>query len=124
MLKRKRNFWIVCIILYLFTGIGGWYSHKKELASRSQYFWNEAAKHDEMAKKQAELQGIHDPPLINRISSGPSMQVKWCFPILPGFLITNSSYQIAPLWGEGGVKLVFYYGFGSVEMVTLVGWMS
>ncbi len=48
----------------------------------------------------------------------------WCFPLLPGVLITNSWYQCGPLFGKGGVKLVLYYGVGSMEILTMNGWIS
>lgn len=55
---------------------------------------------------------------------GPATGVDWCFPLLPGILITNSWYQCGPLFGKGGVKLVLYYGVGSLEILALNGWIS
>jgi hypothetical protein len=51
------------------------------------------------------------------------MGVSWCVPILPGVLLANSHYVVGPLYGKGGYKLVFYYGWDSREVV-LAGWMS
>ncbi len=61
---------------------------------------------------------------IQILSDGPNTSVAWCFPVVPGVLIANSSYVIGPLYGRGGVKVVIFYGFGSFELVTVSGWVS
>ena len=112
MLKRRWLAATVLLTLYLLTWIGGWHSHAQEIEARAQ----------EMAKLAA-AQGEQGRPIGLR-QGGPQTSVDWCVPILPGMLICDSYYVIAPLWGKGGVKLVLYYGFGSVELLWLWGWIS
>ncbi len=73
------------------------------------------------SQRQEHVNNKNRPRLIKE---GPSTEVSWCFPILPGILIANSSYIISPLWGESGVIIVFYYGFGAKEIVSLWEWIS
>jgi hypothetical protein len=48
----------------------------------------------------------------------PTSKVNWCIPVLPGVLLADSSISQGPLSAEGGVKIVIYYGVGSVEIPT------
>jgi hypothetical protein len=50
---------------------------------------------------------------------GPSSNVDWCFPVLPGILLTESGYSIGPRCGTEGVKIIYFYGFGCVELVKI-----
>jgi hypothetical protein len=79
----------------------------------------------EVERVAATLGSDYDPKcdLIELRQGGPATKVKWSFPLLPGVLVTDSWYSIGPLWAEGGVKLVFYYGIDSVEL-TLFGWIT
>jgi hypothetical protein len=125
MTKRKRIFWIGAgiALLYLLTWIGGPASHEKELASRALRFWNQGSECDAELSKWAKEKGepLPEPRIL---SDGPRSRVNWCVPVLPCILLADSSYTIGSLWGEGGVKLVFYCGLFSVEIVTLDGWKS
>jgi hypothetical protein len=51
---------------------------------------------------------------------GYSAHVDWCFPVLPGLLVADSGYTIGPKHADDGIKIVLFYGIGSVEIVRLV----
>lgn len=111
-------------MLYVATWIGGGRSHAYELRARAQRDWAEAVSENERARNLTETQGNHrfsPRPLLPR---GPSAGVDWCAPILPGVLVAGSWHRAGPLWTEGGVKLVLYYGVGSMEFCTVIGWIA
>lgn len=56
--------------------------------------------------------------------NGPRTRVHWCQPVAPGFLLAHSEYVVGPLYGRGGIKIVFYYGFGSIELAMIAGWVA
>lgn len=64
------------------------------------------------------------PPIYRLRAGGPKSAVAWCFPILPGVLLAKSSYNVGPLYAQGGQKIVIYYGVGSFTLLELVGWRS
>lgn len=107
---------ILFLALYLGTWMGGEESHRQEIRSRAQQLWD---KGDKQAKAIGLVNGWGSV-----LPGGPDAEVNWCYPILPGILIADSCYVVAPLHGEGGVKLILYYGSGSAELFTLWGWVS
>ena len=123
MLKRRWLAATVLLALYLLTWIGGWHSHAQEIEARAYRRWTDASARAQEMARLAAADGEQRRPIGLR-QGGPQTGVDWCAPILPGVLICDSYYVIGPLWGRGGVKLVLYYGFGSVELLTLWGWIS
>jgi hypothetical protein len=126
LLGMARRTWVLAILilfLYLLTWGGGWRSHAHELRDRAQRYWTEANQRDVTMSRLAASRGFQHQP-IELLPGGPVTNVDWCVPVLPGVLIADSSYRVAPLWGKGGVKVVLFYGAGSVELVTLWGWIS
>jgi hypothetical protein len=126
MRKRKWRIAVVLLFLYLLTWVGGWLTHARELEARAHRYWNEAAARDREMEQFAAAEGLPRPTgrIPHLREGGPVTHVDWCFPLLPGILVADSWYVVGPLYGKGGVKLVVYYGVGSVELVTLVGWIS
>jgi len=118
MTRRRRIVLSVLVLLYLCTGIFGWQSHASELEAQAQRHWQGQAQ----MITQGKANGLPDGPLIRQ--GGPYTKVNWCFPVLPGVLLADSDYVIGPMNGKGGVKIVLFYGFGSVEICTLWGWIS
>ncbi len=91
---------------------------------------DEAEKRYEMVERenqQEEANGHshgYKPYLTKLHKGGPLSKVWWCFPVLPGVLLADSQYSVGPLYAEGGVKIVFYYGVGSVAVPTPFGWIT
>jgi hypothetical protein len=88
--RRKWLIAVVLLLLYVVTWVGGWITHARDLDARAK-----------------------------RVTAY-SAHVDWCFPVLPGLLVTDSGYTIAPKHAESGIKVVLFYGIGSVEIVRLV----
>lgn len=87
--RRAMVVAIVVVLLYAVTWIGGWITHARDL--------------DACAARD----------------KGFNAGIAWCFPILPGILVADSGYTIGPKHANDGVKVVLFYGFGSVELVRL-----
>jgi len=120
---RPRRLTIVLVIssLYLVTWIGGWVTYQHDFRERID------SKHAKARQRYAELaafaerEGLQQPAVD--LYAKPTSHVDWCVPILPGVLIADSSYVCAPLWGEGGWKIVLYYGWGTFE-VPVANWRA
>jgi len=119
MTKRKKLIACILVPLYLGTWIGGWISHAHDLRGRAEidYRWFERRN----LERQADGLDYH-PIRLN--PDGPSSSVNWCIPVLPGVLLVDSEISSGPMAARGGVKIVLYYGVGSMELCTLVGWMT
>jgi hypothetical protein len=121
----RRRTWLIIVVVffYMLTWVFGVTEHTRELNTRAQRLWIDAdGSNREMALFAAD-KGLEFDPIELR-STGPRTAVNWSVPILPGVLLVDSEYVVGPLYGKGGVKVVVYYGFGSAELVTLVGWIS
>lgn len=119
--RRKIFFWLIPI--YLVTWIGGSMSHSAALKSDAQRRYDAAQRSDAEYAALAAKEG-QPPPRPQAGKTGPRTGVSWCIPILPGVLIADSYYVIGPLYGRGGVKIVFYFGFGSWATKPFGGWIS
>jgi hypothetical protein len=120
---------VTLVFLYAVTWAGGWISHSREIRSRARRMYADAQKYDREIADTHQKAGLslHDAP--SRLNKdGPSADVNWCIPLLPGVLLADSWYVIGPRWGEGGGKIVLYYGFGSRELNYRLcrpwGWQS
>jgi len=120
-IRRKIIVWL--IPLYLVTWIGGWMSHAAALKIDAQRRYEAAQKSDAEYAALAAKEG-QTPFRPQAGKTGPHTGVSWCFPILPGVLIADSYYVVGPLYGRGGIKLVIFYGFGSLASEPLWGWIS
>jgi hypothetical protein len=120
-IRRKILFWL--IPLYLVTWIGGWVSHSAALKRDAQRRYEAAQKSDAEYAALAAKEG-QPPSRPQAGKTGPHTDVSWCFPILPGVLIADSYYVVGPLYGRGGIKVVIFYGFGSLASEPLWGWIS
>jgi hypothetical protein len=118
-LKRNRVCVGLLVVLYVGTWIGGWGSHARQLRDHAEGRYRAAEKlNRELAADPAR------PAPIDLHEGGPTAEVAWCLPVLPGVLLAYSGYSAGPLFGRGGVKVVLYYGFGSAEVCTLCGWVA
>jgi hypothetical protein len=122
-MRTRRKIAICLIPLYLVTWIGGYYSHSAILKRDTQRLYDAAKQRDTEFAADAAKGGFEAPRPMTRTDS-PVSKVEWCFPVFPGVLIADSYYVIGPLYGRGGVKIVFYYGFGSWATKPIWGWIS
>jgi|SRR5579862_4027918 len=126
---RTRHKILLCLIpLYVITGIGGYYSHSATLRRETQSIYDRAKERDHVDADIAAKMGIK-PRQPRVFETGPTdlkplCKVNWCVPVLPGVLFANSYYQVGPLFGKGGFKIVIYYGFGSWAIGPIWGWIS
>ncbi len=115
---RKRTILLGIVVLfltplYLATWTGGTRAHRREL-------YNQVAPlHTVLLQQEAEeaprgLRAHVEGPLL----PSPLIQVNWSVPMLPGVLLVNSGYRLAPLSGEGGTKLLWYNGYRT----GFIGW--
>lgn len=121
--KRRKILACVLALLYFQTWVGGRISHAHKLRDFT-----------EATFRKAELQNQELVILANKLGDKdfrptelhkkPISTVKWCVPVLPGIILTDSAYYVGPLWARGGVKIVFFYGFGSTVLVTLSEWRA
>ena len=118
---RRRRYWLIAALLYAVTWAGGWYFHVLEISGEADTRYETA----EMQNDQL----AHSPPhegdaTIRLRSGGPYSCVSWCVPLLPGFLLVESDYVVGPVYGEGGVKLILFYGIGTETLFNFWGWKS
>jgi hypothetical protein len=71
-----------------------------------------------------EPEGAEIPIYLQLREGCPATGVKWCFPILPGILLADSYEFLGPLNAKGTVKIVLFYGTGSVVLCDLFGWIA
>ena len=114
----------IVILLYAGTWVGGWHSHATQLQSSAQKLYHEAREEEASKKAFWREKGFSESPESVIRPQGPKTDISWSLPILPGILIADSSFSIGPLWGEGGIKIVIYYGFGSFAIGPIWGWMA
>jgi len=115
---------VIIVALYAVTWIGGWAMHDHEVKALAQRLYDDANQHNREIEQAFRAEGVEGDWGITLREGGPAANVNWCIPILPGVLIADSYYVIAPLWGQGGVKVVVYYGFGTITILELWGWIS
>jgi hypothetical protein len=101
----------------LLTWIRGPAEHERELRERAKRLWADAeAINQEYVQQGGELYDL--------LPNGPRTQVNWCVPVMPGLMLANSEYHIARLYAAGGYNVVLFYGFGTIELGTIAGWIS
>ena len=123
-LKNKRIVVAIIVPAYLVTWIGGWLAHDREMANLARRLYADAEARN-AESLEAELRNPRDRAYPIRLrSGGPKSEVDWVFPILPAVLISDSYYVVGPLYGKGTLKIVFYYGAGSVTLLELWGWIA
>jgi hypothetical protein len=122
MSKKKKWLGACAFGLYILTWLYGPADHARELTNRAQRLWSEAAATNE--RMRAPSVPGEDIDVIEIFKDGPRASVDWCIPILPCVMLANSGYSIGPVYGRGGVKIILFYGVGSLELVTLFGWLS
>jgi hypothetical protein len=124
--RAKRATVLFASLLYLVTWVGGWCSHSKSIRSEAERIYRDAF---EQMKREAEAVYQQEGRPLEAAEfplhpDGPVAWVTWCFPIAPGILIAESGYGVGPLWGQGGIKVVLYYGLDSREIGLISGWIS
>lgn len=111
------------VLLYGLTWIGGASDHSDQLRQEAARRYESAVEsNSEWGAIADQLERPFEP--IELLRDGPNSRVNWAVPILPGLSLADSEYVVGPLYAKGSAKLVFYYGFGSLTLVELWGWMS
>lgn len=108
----------IVVALYLLTWIYGPAEHARELKDRASRLWA-VADLTNRSDIESGFEGTYE-----LVPGGPRTNVNWCVPVMPGLMLANSEYHIARLYATGGYKVVLFYGFGSIELVTVIGWIS
>jgi hypothetical protein len=111
------------ILLYGVTWIGGCSDHSAQLRQEATRRYESASERTRELDVIADQLGVPFDP-IELLRDGPKSRVNWAVPILPGLLLADSEFVVGPLYAKGSAKLVVYYGFGSLTLVELWGWMS
>jgi hypothetical protein len=123
MKTRRRLFWVIVMLLYAATWIDGWKTHARDLKASAQAQYQRAQERNSEWKAE-EPAGAELPIYLQLRDGGPATGVNWCIPLLPGVLLADSYEVLGPLKGRGMVKIVFYYGTGSVVICDLWGWIT
>jgi hypothetical protein len=122
MLKRKV-FWVCVLVpMYAVTWIGGWISYAGQLREHTESAYRFIERDNQKEETQAHWQGYKPHPTQLR-PDGPKSGVYWCIPMLPGVLLADSYESIGPLYGEGGVYVILYYGVGCTKLF-MCGWRA
>jgi hypothetical protein len=117
-LSRRARRWLIgfltaYLVLYVATGIGGPRTHARQLQDKAQAAYL-------LAEQRVRDRGGLEQFLLE---DGPTYRVSWCIPVIPGVLLTWSGYSAGPLArGEGGLKIVLYYGVGTHEVWKRLLW--
>jgi hypothetical protein len=115
---RRQFIWSVVVLLYLATWIGGWRAHARDLETSAQNSYRR------IQQWNAESHEAGEEEIYRLREGGPYNKVKWAVPILPGLLLVDSDEIHGPLLGEGGGKLVLYYGTDAKVLFNIWLWMS
>jgi hypothetical protein len=115
---------VVIGALYFVTWLGGVIFYPSEMTARAKKEYDVAlnAQARAAAKSEEEKMIVKRTPAA--FPDGPKTDFHWCAPLVPGVLIVSSEYRIGPLWGQGGIRVVLFYGCGTYEMPLFIGWIS
>lgn len=118
MRHRRLLIRLFIVALYVFTWIGGWRCHAREMAAYARYRYDHAVSINALIEQHPTENG-HPIKL-----STPFSGVEWCIPVIPGVCLANSYYGIGPLSAAGTIKLVLYYVGGSITVCHFGGWYA
>jgi hypothetical protein len=114
---RRLIFWLIMLLLYAITWLGGMTEHARDLAAMTQ-IWYRCGIESESAERRDKTFGSSFHP------DGPMSGVYWSIPLLPGILLVDSYYSLGPIYSRGSAKIVLYYGVGTVTVCSLWGWLA
>ena len=124
-IQTKRRILITVVAAYLVTWVGGWIAHVREMENLARQKYSRAEVHNAEAIEAERLNPIVDRAYpIELRPEGPASDVNWCLPLLPGVLLADSAYFVAPMYAKGTTKIVVYYGRGSFTALELWGWIT
>ena len=129
MLEKTRSSVLVSVLVavtlasYAFTWVGGVYSHERTLRNYAQGQRQEWIDRYQSGHASALPKGREVLPMKVYYEK-PRAGIDWAFPILPGLLVTQSWYVVGPLWGEGRIRLMFFYGSGTFDLFSVMRWIS
>jgi hypothetical protein len=105
--------------LYLGTWVGGCRSYRACVQRQAQTEWESARQMNATAGAFARRCGFCYEDIR---PDGPVSKVNWCVPLLPGVLLADWDFVVGRLWAKGETMIVLYYGFGTMELVSLGSW--
>jgi hypothetical protein len=116
----KLRILIVIAFLYAFTWIGGWIVYSRDVAQTTATMYEGVKQRTIQEIEAAKARGASEDELSSiklrgHSEEGPSSGV-FCMPLLPGLLLAEKEVGIGPLRGSGTRELVFFYGWGSMEL--------
>jgi hypothetical protein len=124
MSKKNKITVFSLVAIYAITWVGGHLSHSKKVASNALAMYEAVQEKNDEISAFARREGLADYEPVQLGEGGPKSDVKWSFPLLPGILVVNSYYVIGPLWAEGGIKIIGYYGTSSRIICWISKWKS
>jgi hypothetical protein len=117
---RRRSLVAVVLLLYAVTWVGGWASHAAEMKDQTEKGYRRLREKYEWAERYYSARGETVPTTMRAHEGGPSWGAAWCVPVLPGVLLAWSHSSIGPLYGSAGLRLVVWYGLGSVVVTDVL----
>jgi hypothetical protein len=121
-MKTKTTIsYVLIALLYVWTWYGGYLFHSANLTSEAnQAYSSIVEKHEKKVEEYKDVGLDYSFDIYDEIHrNGPRAGIDWCFPIIPGILIVKSYYSIGPSLGAGGVKIVLFYGAGTIELLPI-----
>jgi hypothetical protein len=107
--------------LFGWTCLIGPTGYRFRLQNEARRLWEKGIEADKRLTIEDKAAGFEHRMII--YADGPRADVKWCIPVFPFILVTNSRLSIGPLWGSSGIKVIIYYGFGFLEFDTPWCWV-
>jgi len=121
---RWRRPFAICVVValpYLATWLGGWRAYAAQLQASAKVRYGEA---EAIFTQDYPAQRNEDRPIFAQLrAGGPATGVYWAFPLLPGVLLVEDYENLGPLNQRGGVKVLLYYGAGTVVLANF-GWIT
>ncbi len=120
MRSTTKKLLLVAGCLYAVTWVVTSVIYPRDMQRRAHEEYSQAKIAEvEWAKKR--LMPASGPTLF---PEGPRVDLRWCVPLFPAVTLVSSDYYIGPLCSHGAIRIVLFYGFGTVESVSFVTWIS
>lgn len=101
MRERRRLLWLLVLLLYAITWVGGWITHARDLKTSALARYRMAEQRNvEWMATNPDREKL--PIFLALREGGPATGVDWCVPILPAILLVDSYSVLGPLKGRGG----------------------
>jgi hypothetical protein len=120
MRATTKKLLVVAGCLYAVTWVGTALIYPRDMQRRALEEYSQAKiAEEEWAKKR-----LMPPSRPELFPDGPRVDLRWCVPLIPAVTLVSSDYYIGPLCSHGAIRIVLFYGFGTIESVSFVTWIS